>query len=100
MPIRIDEKRTDRYIGTFHYDSAEDMLELDEIKKMVKNLNKMLRESGYKYRFRVALRGRLGKNNPKAEKYREKGHIFYRSNRYQMIRLEDAQRVDAYIYQE
>ena len=87
MPIRIDEKRTSSYIGTFYVEDASDMLELAELKKMVRNMNNMLKEDKYDYRFRVVLHGRLGKNNPAAPKYR------YRQD----VKLSDAIRIDAYI---
>lgn len=99
MPIQVSEDRTDAYIGTFYYEDAADMLQLQEVRKMVSNLNKSLKEDGYRYRFKVSLRGRLGKNNPNAEKYRLAGH-YPAFNRYQMIKLADATRVDAYIHKE
>lgn len=99
MPIQISKDRTDAYIGTFHYSDAADMLQLEEVRKMVSNLNKSLKSDGYKYRFRVSLRGRLGKNNPNAEKYRAGGRYkYFGSHNYQMIKLADAQYVDAYIH--
>ncbi len=55
MPIQIDPKRTLSYIGTFDSDSAGDMLELEELRRLVKKMNSMLKESGYDYRFRVSL---------------------------------------------
>ena len=60
MGMNMNSGRTsDAYIGTFDYGSAGDMLQLDEIKGMVKNMNRMLREDGRgQYQFRVVLRGR------------------------------------------
>lgn len=88
MPIQISEKRTNAYIGTFHIEDASDMLQLQEVHKMVRNMNRMLKEDHYPYRFRVTLRGRLGKNNPNARKYR------YCKD----VALEHAIRIDAYIH--
>ena len=101
MPIQISKDRTDAYIGTFHYADAGDMLQLAEVRKMVSNLNKSLKSDGYEYRFRVSLRGRLGKNNPNAEKYRHAGNYHgFGGHPYQMIKLADASHVDAYIHKE
>lgn len=61
MAINVNPKNrnSNAYIGTFEYESADDMLQLDEIKNMVKNMNRMLREDGRSnYQFRVVLRGR------------------------------------------
>ncbi len=92
MPIRIDPNRTPAYIGTFYVEDASDMLEMGELKKMVYNLNQMLREDSYPHRFRVTLRGRLGKNNPAYSKYR------YQYGAGKDIKLSDASRIDAYIH--
>lgn len=89
MPIRIDENRTNAYIGTFYVEDASDMLELQELKKMVRNMNRMLKEDGYPHRFRLTLRGRLGKRNPAYPKYRY-GPCD--------VALSDATRIDAYIH--
>jgi hypothetical protein len=91
MPIIIDKTRTDSYIGTFKLDDPQDKVELEKVRKFVSNMNKMLKEDGYKYRYRVLLHGRLGKDNPSAKRYREK------PSRYRTIRLSDAHHVDAYI---
>lgn len=97
MPIKVDDKRTSSYIGTFHYESADDMLQLSELRKMVMNLNRMLKEDGYNYRFRLSVQGRMGKNNPNAQKYKNPNRRFG-GHRYQRIQLADASRVDAYIH--
>lgn len=49
---------SDSYLGTFDYGCADDMLRLEELKNMVKNMNKMLREENVGKSFRVVLRGR------------------------------------------
>lgn len=97
MGIQVSKDRTATYIGTFHYSDQEDMRQLSELRKMVVNLNKSLKESGYDIQYYVKAQGRLGKNNPNAFKYR-KG---YKSRYYhpaQTIHLKDASHVDAYIY--
>ena len=84
MGIQVSTKRTDAYIGTFDYGSADDMLQLEEVRGMVKNMNKMLREDGYDYSFYVKCQGRGPRQGVR---------------RYnQSIPLTLAERVDAYIY--
>ena len=84
MGIQISKNRTDAYIGTFDYGSADDMLQLEEVRGMVKNMNKMLREDGYDYRFRVKCQGR--------------GHRHGVRRYCRSLPLPLAERVDAYIY--
>lgn len=99
MGIKIDKKRTNAFIGTFHYESADDMLQLSELRKMVMNLNRMLKEDGYNYRFRLSIHGRMGENNVNAYKYKRGGpRERFGGHPYQTIALEDASRVDAYIH--
>lgn len=57
MGIKVDSKRTDSYIGTFNYGCADDMLQLNDLKLMVKNMNRMLKEEDMNYQFYVKLRG-------------------------------------------
>lgn len=83
------KNRSESYIGTFFMDSDEDITQIGSLRRLVKNMNKYLLEDGYKQQYRICLRGRLGKNNPNAYKYK---HL------YQMIKLKDAVRVDAYVY--
>lgn len=98
--------RSKSYVGTFHTESAADMLELERIRKAIRVVNYQLRhfkygsqekKSGfgneYYHQFYVKCAGRLGKNNPNAHKYYHDGfNVPY-------VRLEDAARVDAYVYQ-
>jgi len=84
MGIQVSKNRTDAYIGTFDYGSADDMLQLEEVRGMVKNMNKMLREDGYDYSFYVKCQGRGPRQGVR---------------RYnQSLPLTLAERVDAYIY--
>ena len=84
MGIQVSKDRTDAYIGTFDYASAGDMLQLEEVRSMVKNMNKMLREDGYDYSFYVKCQGR--------------GHRQGVRRYNQSLPLSLADRVDAYIY--
>lgn len=84
MGIQVSENRTDAYVGTFDYSCAEDMLQLDEVKGMVKNMNRMLREAKMNYQFYVKCQGRGPRQGVR---------------RYnQSLPLALAERVDAYIY--
>lgn len=103
MGIQIDNKRTDSYIGTFDYSSADDMLQLQEVRNMVKNMNKSLRGAGMDYQFRVIVRGRGDNRFERAKDYYNKKYGRQFSERYikarvsQDLPLELADRVDAYI---
>lgn len=104
MGIKVDKNRTDAYIGTFHYGCADDMLQLEELRCMVKNMNKSLREAKMDYQFYVKCQGR-GTNRTARMKT-------WLSNKYdrpvsdhwaqdagqRSLPLEIADRVDAYIY--
>ena len=99
--------RTDNYITTLDPMSSSDMRELAVIRKTVSVGNK-LKMRNYMYACRTAdhfghdqpvppvlhqvtVRGRLGKNNPMAAKYR--------GRRNHMVALADAQRFDVYIHE-
>jgi hypothetical protein len=84
MGIQISKDRTDAYIGTFDYASADDMLQLQEVRNMVKNMNKSLREANMDYQFYVKCQGR--------------GHRQGVRRYNQSLPLSLADRVDAYIY--
>jgi len=84
MPIKIDNARTDSYVGTFDCSNESDMNELKGVRRMVKNLNKDLRDSGYENQYYVKAQGRGHR----------RGVSHYCSN----LPLQYADRVDAYIY--
>ena len=84
MPIKINNARTDSYIGTFDCSNSADMDELKGVRRMVKNLNKDLRDSGYEAKYRVSARGRGHRQ----------GVLEYQAD----LPIRYAERVDAYIY--
>jgi len=84
MGIQISKDRTDAYIGTFDYASADDMLQLQEVRNIIKNMNKSLREANMDYQFYVKCQGR--------------GHRQGVRRYNQSLPLSLADRVDAYIY--
>jgi hypothetical protein len=65
-------------------------LKLLQLKHTIKQHNK---ENGPENQLRVMLFGRLGKNNPHANKYKERG----RHGGYQYIRKDDAAHFDVYL---
>lgn len=81
MYIDTSKARTHAYVGTFGMDE-QDQQELQQIRKMVTNLNKDLKMFGYNYRYYVKAQGR----GPRLGKYN------------QSLPLKFARKVDAYIY--
>ena len=77
----INPNRSDAYVGTFNF-TDEDQSELSQIRKIVKNLNKDLKNFGYHYRYYVKLQGR----GPGRKSFQYS------------LPLSLAERVDAYIY--
>ena len=104
MGIQVSANRTDAYIGTFDYQSADDMLQLEEVRGMVKNMNKMLRQDGYDYQFYVKCQGRGTNRTAKmktwlSNKYdRDVSDGWARCAGQRSLPLDIAERVDAYIY--
>ena len=99
MPLCVPYSRASKmgtsFIGTFYYDDPSDMHQLDNVRKMVSNMNKDLKSANKDYQFYVKCQGRLGKNNPNAWKYKRGGTYGPSAG---SVRLSDATRVDAYIY--
>jgi len=86
MGIQNDTARkSTAYIGTFDYESHTDMFQLDDLRSMVKHMNKDLRASKMDYQFYVKCQGRSS--------------TVKRSGAFEwFIPLDVADRVDAYIY--
>jgi len=82
MMIDTSSERSKAYLGTFNVND-EDMLEVNQIRKMVSNLNRDLKAFGYQYRYYVKLQGRGPRPSPRY---------------WQSLPLSMAERVDAYIY--
>jgi hypothetical protein len=89
MQIKYQNRESNDYRFTVDLNNSEDVQHLNNLKKFVSAHNKR-----YKHlQLRVALKGRLGKDNPNAVKYRGKGW-----NAYQTIRKADAKHFDVYVY--
>jgi hypothetical protein len=104
MGIQVSKDRSDSYIGTFDYACASDMLDLSEVRNMVKNMNKMLRQDGYDYQFYVKCQGRGTNRTEKMHKWlcnkydRPVSKHWAQDAGQRSLPLEIADRVDAYIY--
>jgi hypothetical protein len=85
MGIKTNKGRESQaYIGTFRYDSYDDMFQLEDLRAMVKHMNRDLRAAKMDYQFYVKCQGRGSRlGNPK----------------YNMcLPLSVADKMDAYIY--
>lgn len=96
------KQRTDSYIFTADPLSANDMQQIELVRKTVRVTNQRARQDA-KWRgetpklYRVCLKARLGRNNPAADIYRNKTTYWGRKGDYQSIKLEHAQRIDIYV---
>lgn len=86
MGIQANNGRvSDAYIGTFNYESSDDMFQLQDLRTMVKHMNRDLRAANMEYQFYVKCQGR--------------SNTIKRSGKFDMsMPLDVADRVDAYIY--
>jgi len=89
----IKKNRTAAYRFTVDLSSEEDM-------EFVKDFRRLVKEENAKTgsRFYVKLQGRLGRNNPHAEKFRKGGELSKARNSWQCIPLKYAQHADVYVY--
>ena len=98
------ERYSNSYVGTFNYECADDMLRLEDLKCMVRNMNRMLREDGRDYQFRVVLRGRKPAEKqvintmPWGSGMRRMKEVSYDYFGNIVGGIANATRVDAYIY--
>lgn len=86
---KLKKPRAKEFIENVDHNSPEGQLKIAAHRLRVKMENKL---SAMKYR--VVLCGRMGKDNPNADLYRNSRSC----NPYQNIRLEHAGSVDVYIY--
>lgn len=101
MPINTN-RQSDSYLGTFDVQSVADMQQLSDLRQMVKNLNKMLKNKTGKT-FRVVVRGRKpavkmavpgGYCTPAS-----KGPVSYTWGGNIVGGLANATKLDAYLYE-
>lgn len=96
-------QRTDAYVFTADPLCSDSMRQIDLVQATVRAVNARNKLSGNPKRFRVSLKGRLGRNNPNAAKYQHAQRLINRNfypwtNPYQTIKLADAQRIDVYVH--
>jgi len=91
-------KRTSAYVFTADPLSADSMQQINLVQASVRAVNAFNKLTGNSQRLRVSLKGRLGKNNPAAIKYRKATRTYPWSNPYQTVSIADAQRIDVYIH--
>lgn len=90
--MRVDPYReSEAYIGTFDLKDQSDLATIRYLRNLIMRHNKCSSQKGS-----IAIRGRLGENNPNAFKYRVGPKREY--NTYRNIKLEDAAHADVYIY--
>ena len=98
----MNKQRTDSYIFTADPLSANDMQQIELVRKTVRVTNARAKRDA-KWRgekpklYRVCLKARLGRGNPAAVIYRNKTTYWGRRGDYQSIKLEHAQRIDVYV---
>jgi len=109
------KRSSNSYIGTYDYRDAGGMLEIEKIRDAIKAVNK-LASTKDKYAaqrakyygeeipmkspvYYVKLQGRFGKNNPNIDKYTHWTRFNEKYTDYSICRLEDAERVDVYVYE-
>lgn len=101
--VNVNKRTSDSYVGSVYTNSVVDMQEVEEVRNIVKVMNKYLRESkavdryGRKLQYRVSLKGRDAINkraNPRTGKligYNWAGDV--------VGGLQNAGRLDVYIHQ-
>ncbi len=91
------QNRTSNYVMTIDPNSAADWQRVQAIRAGLRAINYSALQteqwvrSNTKTRYRVTLKGRLGKNNPAYS-------LKYRGSNNPHIAIEDSQRVDVYIH--
>lgn len=91
-------KRTSAYVFTADPLSCDSMYQINLVQASVRAVNAFNKRTGNSQRLRISLRGRLGKDNPAAVKYRLATRTYLLGNPYQTIAIADAQRIDVYIH--
>ena len=90
----MSKSRTSNYVMTIDPNSTSDWERVSAIRAGIRAINYTALKYGSARRYRVTLKGRLGKNNPAyQEKYKKYNGIAYHVN------LQDAQRIDVYVHE-
>ncbi len=89
--------KSSSYLFTADVLCVSEMQEIERVRKAIAITNTFIRDNAKRtgnkklITYRVCLKARLGKNNPAASKYRNQW--------IKSIKLEDAQRIDVYIWE-
>jgi len=90
-------RKSSSYLFTADVLCVSEMQEIERVRKAIAITNTFIRDNAKRtgnkklITYRVCLKARLGKNNPAASKYRNQW--------IKSIKLEDAQRIDVYIWE-
>lgn len=90
----MTNRRSDNYVGTVNHD-ADGAWWIDLVRTTISKVNAQMRANGSATRYRVVVRGRLGKDNPSAKEYRRGGRHWRWSSI--TIRPEHSTRFDLYV---
>lgn len=91
----MTNRSSDRYVGTVANDEAG-LSKVALVRATISKVNASLKAGGSKVRWRVSVKGRLGKGNPNAHHYRRGGRHWRWSSI--CIRPEHSTRFDIYVY--
>ena len=92
---RTMNRSSDRYVGTVANDEVG-LSKVAIVRATISKINALLKAGGSEVRWRVSVKGRLGKNNPNAHHYRRGGRHWRCSSID--IRREHSTRFDLYVY--
>jgi hypothetical protein len=87
-------RRSDNYVGTVNHDT-DGARRIELVRETISKVNAQLRANGSPTRYRVLVKGRLGKDNPAAKEYRRGGKHWRWSSI--TIRAEHSTRFDLYV---
>lgn len=96
----ITKRTSSGYVFTADPLSSDSMQQINLVQASVRAVNTLNKLTSNPKRFRVSLKGRLGRNNPAAIKYRRLPSLNYYpcTSPYRTIKLADAQRIDVYVH--
>jgi hypothetical protein len=103
--MKVKSNRSKSYIATISLSNKKDLEWLNSLREKIKQQNRFNREHGLNVlwennkrkktsSFRIELKGRLGKNNPKSKNYKK----YDNGNGYR-VKLEDSKFADVYVEQ-
>ena len=91
------KRYSENYQFTIDPKNEKELKKLKDLRQNIKETNEEFKAAKFDIRYKVAVRGRLGKNNPAAKKYAAFG-VYVGKKWSRMIDLKDAVRWDIYVY--